>query len=79
MIIRELIRTLGGPGTVARSLGVSVKRVSMWGARNRVPGPFVPPVWRLAEANNVPWPPLDAPAARPTADADRATRRDEAA
>ena len=55
MTVRELIVALGGPGAVARELGIAVSVVSNWSKRDRIAGQQVAAVWTLAARKGIPW------------------------
>jgi hypothetical protein len=61
---RDLIRQLGGPGSVARACGVSAPAVSNWIARDGIPVERHIPLWRLALQLGVEWTPPGADGCR---------------
>jgi hypothetical protein len=54
---RDLIQRLGGPGSVARAVGVSAAAVSNWIARDAIPADRHLTLWRLAVQRGVEWTP----------------------
>lgn len=48
MTAQDIIKSLGGPTTVARHLGVRSQAVSLWTSKNRIPAERVPALEALA-------------------------------
>ena len=53
---RDMVRQLGGPVVIGRSLGISAQAVSNW-YRDGVPKRHHLDLWRMALAAGVPWRP----------------------
>lgn len=60
MRIGALIKALGGPTAVGRTLGLRVSAVGNWTMRDAIPREHHLAVWRLATAKNIVWTPPDA-------------------
>lgn len=57
MDVRELIKQLGGPSTVAGRLGLGITAVSNWSLRNEIPRTHHLAVWMLTRSSGVTWTP----------------------
>jgi hypothetical protein len=60
MTTGDLIRSLGGPTSVAAALGLRVQAVGNWTMRGAIPRRHHLSVWRLATKKRVAWTPPDA-------------------
>lgn len=53
MTPKDLIKCLGGPAKLGRSLGVKPQAVSMWASKARIPAERVPALVRLAKSQGM--------------------------
>jgi DNA-binding transcriptional regulator YdaS (Cro superfamily) len=56
-MVRELIQRLGGPGDVARRLGLTAAAVSQWSSADRIPPARLIALWKLARERQIDWTP----------------------
>jgi len=54
-MVRKLIQRLGGPGKVARRLGLTAAAVSQWSSADRIPPARLIALWKLARERQIDW------------------------
>lgn len=55
MTVSEIIKSLGGPTSVARAISVRPQAVSLWAINEQIPLERVPQLLQLARERGLPW------------------------